>query len=154
MIDTKEAAKKWGVTKRTVYAYCNEGVIPGAFKEGKEWCIPDIDKPPARRNGIVKYLNILNAINEGAEPNFNAEREFARKMFRYISDQGFSTKIEIPEDIFHAIKGISITSLGMQLIKKENESSHVEVETAIKGEINSGVVNAGISHTKKKINSI
>ena len=37
----KEMAAIWNVTERTVSAFCNEGKIPGAVKNGKSWQILD-----------------------------------------------------------------------------------------------------------------
>ena len=37
----KEMAAIWNVTERTVSAFCKEGKIPGAVKNGKSWQIPD-----------------------------------------------------------------------------------------------------------------
>lgn len=37
----KEMAEMWGVTERTVTAFCKSGKISGAVKAGKKWQIPD-----------------------------------------------------------------------------------------------------------------
>ena len=36
----KEIAKKWGISSRMVSIYCKEKRIPGAFKMGNMWLIP------------------------------------------------------------------------------------------------------------------
>lgn len=37
----KEAAAAWGITERRVNELCRSGRIPGAYKNGKRWFIPD-----------------------------------------------------------------------------------------------------------------
>ncbi|MGM9525432.1 MAG: AAA family ATPase, partial [Peptococcaceae bacterium] len=52
----KEAAAAWGLTERRVNELCKSGRIPGAYKEGKQWFIPDDAQKPQdkrrRRNGV------------------------------------------------------------------------------------------------------
>lgn len=47
-ITTTQASKKWGVTERTVRAYCKAGKIPGAVLAGNKWIIPENAKKPER----------------------------------------------------------------------------------------------------------
>lgn len=42
----KEAAAIWGITERRVNELCKEGRIFGAFKDGKQWFIPDNAQKP------------------------------------------------------------------------------------------------------------
>ena len=49
-ISVAEAAKKWGVSERSVRGYCSEGRIDGAFLTGKTWNIPETAKKPERIN--------------------------------------------------------------------------------------------------------
>ena len=42
----KEMAALWSVTERNIAKFCKDGKIPGAFKEGKVWRIPDDAKKP------------------------------------------------------------------------------------------------------------
>lgn len=47
----KEAAATWGITERRVNELCKAGRIPGAYKEGKQWFIPnDAQKPLDKRS--------------------------------------------------------------------------------------------------------
>jgi len=42
----QEASEEWGVNRRRVLHFCEEGRIPGAFKSGGIWLIPrDAAKP-------------------------------------------------------------------------------------------------------------
>ncbi len=45
-IDVHEAALRWDMTERRITALCRAGRIPGAFKEGKLWRIPENAEKP------------------------------------------------------------------------------------------------------------
>lgn len=49
-ISVAEAAKKWGVSERSVRGYCAGRKIDGAFLTGKTWNIPETAKKPDRIN--------------------------------------------------------------------------------------------------------
>ena len=53
----KEAAEKWGLSTRRVQTICNEGMVPGVMKFGREWAIPgDAEKPIDHRIKTGKYI--------------------------------------------------------------------------------------------------
>lgn len=45
-----EAAKKWGISERSVRNYCAEGRVDGAVLVGKTWNIPETAEKPQRSN--------------------------------------------------------------------------------------------------------
>ena len=47
----KEAAAAWGITERRVNALCKAGRISGAYKEGRQWFIPDSTQKPMDKRG-------------------------------------------------------------------------------------------------------
>lgn len=49
-VSTAEAAKKWGLSERSVRNYCAEGRVDGAVLTGKTWNIPTDAEKPARAN--------------------------------------------------------------------------------------------------------
>ena len=49
-ISVAEAAKKWGISERSVRGYCADGRIEGAFLTGKTWNIPESAGKPERAN--------------------------------------------------------------------------------------------------------
>lgn len=49
-ISVAEAAKKWGISERSVRNYCAAGRINDAFITGKTWNIPETAEKPARAN--------------------------------------------------------------------------------------------------------
>lgn len=64
-ISVAEAAKKWGVSERSVRGYCAERKIDGAFLTGKTWNIPETAEKPERINKHTEVpktlLEILKA---------------------------------------------------------------------------------------------
>ena len=49
-ISTAEAAKKWGLSERSVRNYCAAGRVDGAVLDGKTWKLPADAEKPARAN--------------------------------------------------------------------------------------------------------
>ena len=41
-----QASRKWNISQRRVQILCAEGRIPGVFKLGEEWAIPDDTQKP------------------------------------------------------------------------------------------------------------
>lgn len=64
-ISVSEAAKRWGVSERSVRNYCAQGRIAGAFLTGKTWNIPTTAEKPDRLNKHVDMpktlLDVLRA---------------------------------------------------------------------------------------------
>jgi len=50
-ISVAEAARRWGLSERSVRNYCAAGRVEGAFLTGKTWNIPETAEKPARLNG-------------------------------------------------------------------------------------------------------
>ncbi|MBR2592678.1 MAG: Fic family protein [Oscillospiraceae bacterium] len=49
-VSVVQAAKKWGISERSVRNYCAQGRVPGAFLVGKTWNIPANAEKPDRLN--------------------------------------------------------------------------------------------------------
>lgn len=58
-ISVSEAAKRWGVSERSVRNYCAQGRITGAFLTGKTWNIPTTAEKPDRLNKHVDMPKTL-----------------------------------------------------------------------------------------------
>ncbi|WP_304032465.1 Fic family protein [Ruminococcus bromii] len=58
-ISVAEAAKRMGVSERTVRGYCADGKIPDAFLTGKTWNIPETAQKPTRANKKVSKPETL-----------------------------------------------------------------------------------------------
>ncbi|AMC94475.1 hypothetical protein AOC36_10965 [Erysipelothrix larvae] len=149
-MNVKEASNRWGVAKSTVRKYCSDGIIPEAYKEEKElmkgqWIIPEMDKPPAGRSGIVKYLKRIINVSEGAKPKFNSDIEKVKSIYKYISDCGFTTEIDIDNDILSFLQDVKIVTLGYELIETEEKVNPIKTTTSKNAELDLGVAKAGYS---------
>ena len=49
-LSVSEIAEKWKVSDRSVRNYCAKGRVPGAFRSGKTWNIPENAEKPERSN--------------------------------------------------------------------------------------------------------
>ena len=56
-LSTTQASKKWGISPRRIQILCSEGRIPGVFRIGNTWAIPeDAEKPKVARIKSGKYI--------------------------------------------------------------------------------------------------
>ena len=51
-ISKRECALKWGISERRVNQYLLEGRVPGAFRFGKSWAIPETAEKPDNPQGV------------------------------------------------------------------------------------------------------
>lgn len=64
-ISVKQAAKKWGVSERSVRNYCAQGRVPGAFITGKTWNVPaDAQKPTRAASPRPKERGLLQILRD------------------------------------------------------------------------------------------
>ena len=62
-ISAKEAAEKWGISKRMVYKYCTLNRIPDAFFEYGVWFIPeDAEKPSEQKKYVAPLPPLLKTL--------------------------------------------------------------------------------------------
>lgn len=62
-ISIGEAAKRWGVSERSVRNYCAIGKVPAAVKVGKTWRIPENAEKPKRVNKKPEII-LLSVLQE------------------------------------------------------------------------------------------
>ena len=56
-LSTTQASEKWGISPRRIQILCSEGRIPGVFRIGNTWAIPeDAEKPKDARIKSGKYI--------------------------------------------------------------------------------------------------
>lgn len=56
-LSISQTAEKWGIKQRRIRVLCQEGRIPGAFKMGAYWSVPeDAEKPKDERIKSGKYV--------------------------------------------------------------------------------------------------
>lgn len=58
-LNAVQIAGKWGVSERTVRAYCNAGRVNGARLDGKTWMIPEDAEKPARQKRAMPIPSSL-----------------------------------------------------------------------------------------------
>lgn len=58
-LSVSEIAEKWKVSDRSVRNYCAKGRVPGAFRSGKTWNIPENAEKPERSNKKTVQKNDL-----------------------------------------------------------------------------------------------
>ena len=63
-ISVSEAAKKWGISERSVRNYCAEGRVDGAVLVGKTWTIPEGAEKPSRKKRADGKRTLLNILKE------------------------------------------------------------------------------------------
>ncbi len=63
-ISVADAAKKWGISERSVRNYCAEGRVAGAQLSGKTWGIPDAAEKPKRATRSDKKRTLLDILRE------------------------------------------------------------------------------------------
>ncbi len=57
-LNARQFSEKWGITERRIIKLCKDGRIDGAFKNGRQWFIPENTlKPSDKRANISKYIN-------------------------------------------------------------------------------------------------
>ena len=71
-ISVTKAAKKWGISERSVRNYCAEGRVSGAILVGKTWMIPETAEKPIRKTrsdaAPDTLLEILQREKEASHP--------------------------------------------------------------------------------------
>ena len=56
-LSTTQASKKWGISPRRIQVLCAEGRIPGVFRVGNTWAIPEeAQKPKDARIRSGRYI--------------------------------------------------------------------------------------------------
>ena len=48
VLTSREIAKKWNISERSVRNYCKQGRVKGAEQKGKLWLIPEDAEKPER----------------------------------------------------------------------------------------------------------
>ncbi len=65
-LSISQVTEKWGIKQRRIRVLCAEGRIPGAYKVGAYWLIPeDAEKPKDERIKSGKYIKNNKGNGEG-----------------------------------------------------------------------------------------
>ena len=149
-MNTKEAAKKWGCSEKTVREYCNNGIIPIADKEDGKWCIPDEmqELPPVT---LKKAIYLLTCLGDDVLPTVGRywSEDKLLDALVYLSDMRFIIGYEGHASLEEAAKKCRVSKLGQELIEsgKVRDKLGVGGEIGIKAGIESGLPTALLSIT-------
>ena len=58
-ITASKAAEKWNISQRRVQVLCAEGRIPGVFKLGESWAIPDDAEKPKDTRYKANLIEVI-----------------------------------------------------------------------------------------------
>lgn len=80
-LSVSEIAEKWKVSDRSVRNYCAKGRVPGAFRSGKIWSIPENAEKPERSNKkIVQKNELLDILRNEKARNILAGFTIKRRL--------------------------------------------------------------------------
>ena len=83
-MNTKEAAKSWGISDRRVRILCQQGKAEGAYLQGKTWILPDgAKKPSDGRESIPSYLKTI----EGLKAQLDSKRPLTPAEAKALNDE-------------------------------------------------------------------
>lgn len=145
-----QAASDWGVSKKTVVRYCEQGMVPFAEKVDSHWEIPkDAEKPLMTRSAAVRLMYYLTVYSEGGKPNLSRtgiSKELIENGYPYLVDIGYITELSEGDTLKKQLKDVTITSLGKALINAENADRKRRGETEITGilRLSAGIIEAEI----------
>ena len=61
-ISVTQLSERWGISTRRIEILCKENRVPGAFRVGSTWVIPeDVEKPKDARIKSGKYIKNTNS---------------------------------------------------------------------------------------------
>lgn len=84
-LTVKEAAKLWDVSDRRIVNLLNKGRVPGAFKSGSRWNIPDdASKPVDKRTSYAK-----NQMDKKVIVVAGINSEIGRELAKILIEKGF-----------------------------------------------------------------
>ena len=137
-MDTKIAAKRWGVTAGTVAKYCAAGLVPGAVKIKKVWKIPYNSIKPLTLDNIVKLLRLVNTLKH--YPNLDIDYDHTGlsdanivKVFQYLVSIGMIQQFDLKEPSEKIPYILKLTQRGLDIIENtENNKISLDNETIIK----------------------
>ena len=80
----KEAAAAWGITERRVNALCKAGRISSAYKEGRQWFIPDSTQKPMDKRGHRSVVELVASSARKPLPIGVSDYRDACKNYYYV----------------------------------------------------------------------
>lgn len=151
-----QTADEWQVSRKTVIKYCKQGMVPLAEKNGYQWIIPiEARKPLLTRYAAVRMMYFLTVFSEGGKPNLmktGLSRYQVDNSYPFLEEMGFITEMQEGDTLQDQLKGVYITTLGKELIDKENYDRRCKGQLEISGKlkISTGIINAELDGKYKK----
>ena len=149
-MNTREAAKRWRCSEKTVREYCKTGMIPFAEKINGKWYVPDEMRalPPVTLNRAI-YL--LACIEDNVLPDVSrywSEEKLLNSLL-YLSDMRFIIGYEGHSSLEEAAKQCRVSKLGKKLIESSTNGNEIEAggDIGIKAGIESGLPSAVMTLT-------
>ena len=84
-LNAKQFSENWGISVRRIIKLCKDGRIDGAFKNGRQWLIPENTlKPSDKRANVSKYLNTKKRILI-----INIEEKICESLVPILQSEGY-----------------------------------------------------------------
>ena len=84
-LNARQFSENWGISVRRIIKLCKDGRIDGAFKNGRQWLIPENTlKPSDKRANVSKYLNTKKRILI-----INIEEKICELLVQMLQSEGY-----------------------------------------------------------------
>lgn len=143
MTPTEYAQRYYGGKPSTVYGLLNEGRICGAYKEGRNWFIPDgakiVYKPRKKKNRSIEddLFDILKALYSNRYIDETticlSEEDFTERVY-LLREQNLIADSEIPKNGITST-GLRLTAPGIKLAQKKKNAILRTIKALIPNEI-------------------
>ena len=113
-LNAKQLSENWGISVRRIIKLCKDGRIDGAFKNGRQWLIPENTlKPSDKRANVSKYINTKKRILI-----INIEEKICELLVQILQSEGYLVDGLYSERLtFESLKNVSL----FQIINDEKK---------------------------------
>lgn len=104
-LNAKQLSENWGISVRRIIKLCKDGRIDGAFKNGRQWLIPENTlKPSDKRANVSKYINTKKRILI-----INIEEKICEFLVPMLQSEGYLVDgLYSEKPTFEALKNVSL----------------------------------------------
>lgn len=113
-LNAKQFSENWGISVRRIIKLCKDGRIDGAFKNGRQWLIPENTlKPSDKRANVSKYINTKKRILI-----INVEEKICEYLIPILQSEGYLVDGLYSRKLtFESLKNVSL----FQIINDEKK---------------------------------
>ena len=113
-LNAKQFSENWGISERRIIKLCKDGRIDGAFKNGRQWLIPENTlKPSDKRANVSKYLETKKRILI-----INIEEKICEFLVPMLQSEGYLVDgLYSERPTFESLKNVSL----FQIINDEKK---------------------------------